>query len=267
MLLAVACVASGLTTFGYVLADGTPVTSQSASALPKRAVIPMLAGDSAFAAPTTAAPGGSNDCSSQDVAFMASFLPNFQAFGIAFENLSGKLSAYSTTPNATNTIALLTATSAAREAARQVRAIPAPADPKWTPYLSTMNVAMDNYIAAFDALYTGTSTLNLADLQVALNRLTAGNQALEALPAIPCGNAGSPTPPVGPFVPPVGTSTPAPSAHVWYTSSYATAVYYYCDLDDGWRGLSLSYLKSYPSEQGLLAVWAGKRAKYPQSKC
>jgi hypothetical protein len=52
---------------------------------------------------------------------------------------------------------------------------------------------------------------------------------------------------------PITTPTPAPAAsHVFYTSSYRTAKYYYCDTDNSWKSLSSSYLKSYPSESALL---------------
>ena len=50
-------------------------------------------------------------------------------------------------------------------------------------------------------------------------------------------------------------STPQPiqqNGHTFYLSSYRTAKYYYCDTDDGWKGLTPEYLKSYPSEQALL---------------
>lgn len=50
---------------------------------------------------------------------------------------------------------------------------------------------------------------------------------------------------------PTGTSTPA-TGHIFYTSSYRTAKYYYCDTDNGWKNLSPDYLKSYPSEEELL---------------
>ena len=67
------------------------------------------------------------------------------------------------------------------------------------------------------------------------------------------------------------TVTPSPTAvstaHTWYTSSFGTAMYYFCDLDDGWKGLSPQYLQSYSTEQALLAEWAGQRVKHPQSKC
>jgi endonuclease YncB( thermonuclease family) len=53
--------------------------------------------------------------------------------------------------------------------------------------------------------------------------------------------------------PPVPTSQPAQqSGHTYYLSTYHTATNYYCDTDDGWKGLSTKYLKSYSSEQALL---------------
>ncbi|MCK9520296.1 MAG: hypothetical protein M0R74_14920 [Dehalococcoidia bacterium] len=67
---------------------------------------------------------------------------------------------------------------------------------------------------------------------------------------------------------PTPTATPTRvAAQTWYTSSHHSAQYYYCDLDDGWRNLSPVYIRSYPSEAALLAVWGGQRTKHPDSKC
>jgi hypothetical protein len=52
--------------------------------------------------------------------------------------------------------------------------------------------------------------------------------------------------------PTVQTSPTQPSGHTFYLSSYYTSTYYYCDTDNGWKGLSSKYLKSYTSEQALL---------------
>ncbi|MFA6428200.1 MAG: thermonuclease family protein [Candidatus Buchananbacteria bacterium] len=71
----------------------------------------------------------------------------------------------------------------------------------------------------------------------------------------------SPTTCNGTTSPTSGTTQPTPtptaqpaqtSGHTFYLSSYKTAKYYYCDTDDGWKGLTPEYLKSYPSEQALL---------------
>jgi len=52
---------------------------------------------------------------------------------------------------------------------------------------------------------------------------------------------------------PTATPTLTPAAsHIFYTSSYQTAKYYYCDTDSSWKSLSSGYLKSYPSESALL---------------
>lgn len=76
----------------------------------------------------------------------------------------------------------------------------------------------------------------------------------------------TPVPPTATSVPP--TATPATDAKgPWYTSSHHSADYYYCAADDGWRGLSATYLKQYPSEAALLAVWGGSRVKHPESVC
>ncbi|OGN07408.1 MAG: hypothetical protein A3B86_01515 [Candidatus Yanofskybacteria bacterium RIFCSPHIGHO2_02_FULL_38_22b] len=67
--------------------------------------------------------------------------------------------------------------------------------------------------------------------------------------------AGTPTPT------PTQTSAPTPmpvSGHIFYLSIYSTAKYYYCDTDNGWKSLSEKYLKSYSSEEELLANHPGK---------
>lgn len=54
---------------------------------------------------------------------------------------------------------------------------------------------------------------------------------------------------------PVATS---PSGHTFYLSTYYTSKFYYCDTDDTWKSLSLKYLKSYSSEQELLAAYPSR---------
>ena len=57
------------------------------------------------------------------------------------------------------------------------------------------------------------------------------------------------------------TTTPAatsPSGHTFYLSTYYTSKYYYCDTDDAWKSLSTNYLKSYPSQQALLAAYPSR---------
>lgn len=49
-----------------------------------------------------------------------------------------------------------------------------------------------------------------------------------------------------------------PSGHIFYTSSYHSAKYYYCDTDDGWKGLSEKYLKSFTSAEALLAKYSDR---------
>jgi len=48
------------------------------------------------------------------------------------------------------------------------------------------------------------------------------------------------------------TTPTQPTGHTFYLSTYYTSKFYYCDTDDGWKGLSSKYLKSYASEQELL---------------
>jgi micrococcal nuclease len=55
------------------------------------------------------------------------------------------------------------------------------------------------------------------------------------------------------------SSAPAanePAGHIFYTSSYPTAKLYYCDTDSNWKNLSSRYLKSFSSEQELLAAYS-----------
>jgi endonuclease YncB( thermonuclease family) len=72
--------------------------------------------------------------------------------------------------------------------------------------------------------------------------------------------------------PPPAPSQPTPTATsptqmTWYTSSHSSAQYYHCALDPQWKNLNPAYLRSYPSEAALLAVWAGTRVKFHSSKC
>lgn len=48
------------------------------------------------------------------------------------------------------------------------------------------------------------------------------------------------------------------SAHTWYTSSYHTATFYYCDNDDEWRGLAPIYLEWFSSEEELLKKYPAR---------
>ncbi len=49
------------------------------------------------------------------------------------------------------------------------------------------------------------------------------------------------------------------TGHTYYLSSYHTAVFYYCDTDEVWKGLSPKYLKSYSSEQELLKNYPSRQ--------
>ncbi len=66
---------------------------------------------------------------------------------------------------------------------------------------------------------------------------------------------------------PMPTATSPAGQMTWYTSSHSSAQYYYCELDPQWKSLSPVYLRSYPSEAELLAVWAGTRVKFHSSEC
>ena len=75
------------------------------------------------------------------------------------------------------------------------------------------------------------------------------------------------TPTLTPTATPTATPAPSPtpsttptltptSSHLWYTSSYRTAKYYYCDTDNGWKTLTPQYLKTYNSPEELLAEYS-----------
>lgn len=71
----------------------------------------------------------------------------------------------------------------------------------------------------------------------------------------------TPTPTTTTVVAPVGSNQPTPiptASHIFYTSSYITAKYYYCDTDDAWKTLSTKYLKSFPSQEELLKPYPSR---------
>lgn len=75
------------------------------------------------------------------------------------------------------------------------------------------------------------------------------------------GSTGSPQADSGSSATPLPATTPTPSlspatSHLFYTSSHWKAKYYYCDTDDGWKNLSATYLKTFSSEQELLANYS-----------
>lgn len=81
--------------------------------------------------------------------------------------------------------------------------------------------------------------------------------------------------PVATIAEATATSTPAPTATPqpasdggpWYVSSHHSAEFYYCQADQGWQGLSLTYLQVYNTEAELLAAWGGRRVKHADSVC
>lgn len=62
------------------------------------------------------------------------------------------------------------------------------------------------------------------------------------------------------------TSSAASEGHTWYTSAASNASVYYCELDEGWKGISPSNLRSYPSLEALLTAYPS-RTKSATSKC
>ena len=55
-----------------------------------------------------------------------------------------------------------------------------------------------------------------------------------------------------PTASPSTTHSPSPKTHIYYTSSSASAKYYYCDTDSGWKNLSKANLKQFSSPEELL---------------
>ncbi|PIR56848.1 MAG: hypothetical protein COU72_04065 [Parcubacteria group bacterium CG10_big_fil_rev_8_21_14_0_10_41_35] len=53
------------------------------------------------------------------------------------------------------------------------------------------------------------------------------------------------------------------NGHTFYLSSYYSSKFYYCDTDDGWKSLSSAYLKSYTSEETLLAAYPSRTLHEP----
>lgn len=62
---------------------------------------------------------------------------------------------------------------------------------------------------------------------------------------------------------PVQPSNSQPTGHTFYTSSYHTATFYYCDTDETWKGLKPEYLKSFFSENELLKAYPTRRLHEP----
>lgn len=61
-------------------------------------------------------------------------------------------------------------------------------------------------------------------------------------------------------------ASPTVDAHTWYTSAAPNASVYYCDLDEGWKNLSPANLRTFSSEQELLAAFPA-RLKSATSQC
>lgn len=59
------------------------------------------------------------------------------------------------------------------------------------------------------------------------------------------------------------TSTPPATGHTYYTSSDSRSTYYYCDTDDGWKGLSAKNLKSFSSAEALLQAYPSRKLHAP----
>ena len=58
-------------------------------------------------------------------------------------------------------------------------------------------------------------------------------------------------------------SATADHGHTFYTSSYPSARYYYCDTDSGWRSLSATYRTSFPSATALRAAYPTRTLHAP----
>lgn len=66
-----------------------------------------------------------------------------------------------------------------------------------------------------------------------------------------------------PIITPPVTQTTTSSGHLWYTSSYATSKYYYCDTDTQWKTLSPKYLKVFNSKEDLLRAYPTRTLHKP----
>lgn len=76
----------------------------------------------------------------------------------------------------------------------------------------------------------------------------------------------SPTPPPPAAAPQNTNTAPTPDptpppvvSHTYYTSSYRTAKYYYCDTDPGWKSLKAQYLRSFNSIEDLLKEFSNRK--------
>lgn len=119
--------------------------------------------------------------------------------------------------------------------------------------------------------------MNRAAVLIALTLSLAVFLTLDARTSRPSG-AAAPDLPFRAFAPllardadpPPPPPTPTPTSDPrspWYTSSHSSATYYYCAADPGWKNLTPTYLRSYPTEAALLAVWGGLRTKHPHPSC
>lgn len=59
-----------------------------------------------------------------------------------------------------------------------------------------------------------------------------------------------------PVVTQPATNNQQAQGHSFYTSSYSRSKYYYCDTDDGWKGLSEDNLRKFSSEADLLKAYS-----------
>lgn len=105
-----------------------------------------------------------------------------------------------------------------------------------------------------------------ADFKQAEAEAKIAKRGLWADDACPVVTQSTPTPTPTPIPEPTPTPTPSPTpttGHVFYVSSYYSAKVYYCDTDAGWKTLSKTYLKSFPSAEQLLATYPGKTLHEP----
>ena len=66
---------------------------------------------------------------------------------------------------------------------------------------------------------------------------------------------------------PVRGANVPPDGHSWYTSNLMNTLYYYCDLDEGWRDLPRQNRMMFESEEALLLEWSARRVKAAESRC
>jgi hypothetical protein len=109
-------------------------------------------------------------------------------------------------------------------------------EPYAEPYGARSKDKAENYLHG--QVCSGTMTLVVAQEEIKTNWVSVYTDCCSTATTQPAATA---------------ATTTQSSGHTFYMSTYRTSKYYYCDTDPGWKSLSTTYLKSYPSEAALLA--------------